>query len=129
MSRRKANTKDAGLNRLDRLLPKVCRRTRPQVEDNVAKALRARPALHLRPVRGRAKPRVENKKDKGRTANPRLLRVDLHPGLSEGRENRRVERRKARKLLRALSPNKRDKPRITRMDTESESKIHPSKSV
>ena len=36
MSRRKANREGAGLNRLDRLLPKVCRRTRPQVEDNVA---------------------------------------------------------------------------------------------
>ena len=129
MSRRKANTKGAGLNRLDRLLLQLGRPTGPQVEDNVAKALRARPALHLRPVRGRAKRRAGNKKDTGPTANPRLLRVDLHPGLSPGRENRRVVRRKARKLLRVLSPNKRDKPRITRMDTESESKIHPSKSV
>jgi hypothetical protein len=126
MSQPNANTKGAGLNRLDRLLPQARHRTRPQVEDNVAKALRARPALHLRPVRGRAKRRVENKKDTGPTANPRPLRVDLHQGLSAGRENRRVERRKARKLLRALPPNKRDKPR---MDTESESQIHPSKSV
>src|SRR6266404_3491877 len=129
MSRRKANIEGAGLNRLDHLLPQARHRTRPQVEDNVAKALRVRPALHLRPVRGRAKRRAGNKKDTGPTANPRLLRVDLHPGLSPGRENRRVERRKARKLLRVLAPNKRDKPRTTRMDTESESKIHPSKSV
>jgi hypothetical protein len=91
----------------------------------VAKALRVRPALHLRPVRDRAKRRVENKKDMGPTANPALLRVDLHPRLSAGRENRRVERRKARKLLLALVHNKRDKPRITRTDTESEPKIHP----
>lgn len=129
MSQSKANTKGVGLNRLARLLLQLRRPTRPQVEGNVAKALRARPALHLRPVRGRAKRRAENKKDTGPTANPRRLRVDLHPGLSAGRENRRVERRKARKLLRALAPNKRDQPRTTRMDTESESKIHPSKSV
>jgi len=118
MSQPNANTKGAGLNRLDCLLPQARHRTRPQVEDNVAKALRVRPALHLRPARGRAKRRVENKKDMGPTANPGLLRVDLHPGLSAGRENRRVEKRKERKLLRALSPNKRDKPRITRVDTE-----------
>ena len=126
MSQPKATAKGAGLNRLDHLRPQARRRTTPQVEDNVAKALRVRSALHLRPVRGRVKRRVENKKDMGPTANPGLLRVDLHPGLSAGKENRRAEKRKARKLLRALSPNKRDKPRI---DTESESKIHPSKSV
>ena len=105
MSQPKANTKGAGLNRLDRLLPQVRRRTRPQVEDNVVKARTVRRALHLRPVRGRAKRRAGNKKDTGPMPNPGLLRVDLHPGLSAGRENQRVERRKARKLLRALAPN------------------------
>jgi hypothetical protein len=129
MSQPKANTKGAGLNRLDRLLLQLRRPTRPQVEDNVAKAPTVRPALHLRPVRGRAKHRVENKKDMGPTPNPGLLRVDLHPGLSESRENQRVERRKARKLLRALAPNKRDKAAEDADGHESESKIHPSKSV
>lgn len=106
MSQRKANTKGEASNRLDRLLPRVRRPTRPQVEDNVAKPPRVRPAFHLRSARGRAKRRVENKKDKGPTANQEPPRtVDLNPAPSAGREKRGVERRKARKVLPPLAHN------------------------
>src|SRR5438067_10824413 len=77
---------------------------RAEVENKKGRGPLHNPALRPRPVRLQVKPEAESRNGRVRMVNPGvLLRADLPLELSKVRENQRVERKRARKLLHRLA--------------------------